>query len=119
MKKSDEEKVIEIAKDLEMKEKMYNEMPKDTLVNILVMKDLLDETFEPEGNDMNLWCYVSDWVGTKYLTNEQPREYVLFNKPIYMSDGEVNIRIPKCMEGMFPDIKYGDSPVKVSLTTAY
>ena len=119
MKKSNDAKVLEIVKDLDMKEKMYNEMSKKSLVNLLVMKDLLDDTFEPEGNDMNLWYYVSDWTGAKYLTNEQPKEYLIFNKTIFMSDGEVNIRVPKCMEGMFPSINYGDEPVKVSITTAY
>ena len=119
MEKSDETKVLEIVKDLEMKEKMYNEMSKETLVNLLVMKDLLDECFEPEEHDMNLWYYVSDWTGVKYLTNEQPQKHILFNKAIYMSDGEVNIRVPKCMESLFPDIKYEDEPVKVKITAAY
>lgn len=119
MEKSDDAKVIEIMKDLEMKEKMYNEMSKETLVNILVMKDLLDEAFEPEGNEMNLWYFVSDWSGAKYITNEQPRKHILYGKTVYMTDGEVNIRVPKCMEPLFPEIKYEDEPVKVSISTSY
>lgn len=119
MDKSDEFKVSEIIKDLDEKEKMYNEMSKKTLVNILVMKDLLEEVFEPEENDMNLWYFVSDWTGAKYLTNEQPQKYIRYGKTVYMTDGEVNIRVPKCMEPLFPDIKYEDEPIKVSITTAY
>ena len=119
MEKSDETRVLEIMKDLEMKEKMYNEMSKETLVNILVMKDLLDEAFEPEGNKMNFWYFVSDWTGAKYITNEQPKKHILYGKTVYMTDGEVNIRVPKCMESLFPEIKYEDEPVKVSITTAY
>ena len=119
MEKSDDTKVLEIMKDLDMKEKMYNEMSKETLVKILVMKDLLEETFEPEGNDMNFWYFVSDWTGAKYLTNQQPKRYVHFGKTVYMTDGEINIRVPKCMETLFPEIKYEDEPVNVSISTSY
>lgn len=119
MEKSDETKVLEIVRDLEMKEKMYNEMSKETLVNLLVMKDLLDESFEPEGNKMNLWYYVSDWTGVKYLSNEQPKKYIRYGMTLYISDGEVNIRVPNCMEPLFPEIKYTDEPVKVSIATSY
>lgn len=119
MEKNNDAKVIEIMQDLEMKEKMYNEMSKETLVSILVMKDMLDETFEPEGNEMNLWCFVSDSSGVKYLTNEQPRKCIYSGKTTYITDGEVNIRIPKCMEVLFPEIEYEDEPVKVNISTSY
>lgn len=30
--------------------------------------------------------------------------------------GEINIRVPVCMEKMFPEIKYGDEPKKVKVS---
>ena len=119
MEKSDEVKVAEIITSLQEKEKAYNKMPKKTLVDLLVVRDMLDESFEPEGKEMNLWYYVSDWTGVKYLSNEQPKKHIVFNKVIYMSDGEVNIRVPKCMEPLFPEMKYEDEPAKVRIATSY
>ena len=112
--------IQQMMKEWENKEKMYIELPKDKLVDRLILceMELASEKAEPV-NMMELWYYVSDWTGVKYLTNEEPQKYMVFNKATYMSDGEVNIRVPKCMESLFPNIKYEDEPVKVKITADY
>ena len=35
---------------------------------------------------------------------------------IRFTNGEVNIRVPKKMEAMFPEIKYGSEPMKVKVS---
>ena len=119
MEDNDKKKVAKIISDLEEKEKIYNEMSKDTLVNMLVLRDLLDDSFQPDDGRMILWYFVSDWTGAKYLTNEEPRKYFRHGKMLYMTDGEVNIRVPEVMAQVFPKIKYGDGPVKVCINIAF
>ena len=119
MEKSDEVKLAEMMSDLQEKEKIYNEMSKESLVNLLVLRDLLDNSFEPDDGRMNLWYFVSDWTGAKYLTEKEPRKYIRYGKAVYMTDGEVNIRVPVVMEQVFPQIKYGDDPVKVCINLAF
>ena len=116
MEKSDDARVLEIVQDLSAKEKAYNEMTKESLVSMLVMRDMLDESFEPEGKSMKLWYFVSDWTESKYLTNELPKKYITHGKAVYMTDGDVNIKVPATMEPLFPEIKYGDEPVKVRIS---
>lgn len=116
MEKSDDQKVAEIITDLKQREKMYNEMSKETLVDLLVVRDMFEDSFEPDGNGTKLWYFVSDWSESKYLTNERPTKHVSNGKEFWTTEGEVNIRVPACMETIFPTIKYGDEPVKVGLT---
>lgn len=119
MDKNDEAKIIEMMERLNEKEKMYSEMDSKTLAKMLTLNEMFEEAFDPEEKKMNLWYYVSDWTDAKYLTNEKPTRYIVFNRAVYMSDGEVNIRVPKCMEPLFPQIKYEDEPVIVSITTSF
>lgn len=120
MKKSEDRKAREVMSDLKMKEKMYNGMSKKDLVNLLVAKDLLEESFEVLKQDVTLWYFVSDSTGTKYIASEKPKKYTTFlDGDVYLTDGEINIRVPKCMESMFPFIEYGDEPKKVSLSVSY
>lgn len=122
MDKSVEEKdFVEIIKEVSEKEKIYNAMTKKELVDILITKELLDKSLEPEEHGINLWYYASDDTGVKYLTNEEPHNYYMVDddKSLYMSEGEVNIRVPKCMEGLFPEIRCEDGPVKVSVSVEY
>lgn len=121
-KKNDDEKLLEVFKHSEELEKMYKEMDKETLINIMLFKDMMNEAFETENGDVRLWCFVSDQGGDKYLSNEHPKSYFVdgrFGPGLLLSDGEVNIRIPKSMEPMFPDIKYGDEPVMVTLSISF
>ena len=118
MENNDEAKFYEILKNASEKEKLYREMDKETLVNLLVLNDTFDQAFEPDGKEMKLWYYVSDWTGAKYLTNEMPRKNYCCGKLVYTTDGEVDIRVPVCMEALFPEIKYEDEPITVKISTA-
>ena len=106
-----------LFKDLSNREKFYNEQSKETLVNMLVLKDMLDESVDDEGRETGLWCYVADDTGIKYLSNALPK--LMINCGVYYTDGEVNIRVPECMTSMFPDVKYGDEPVKVNISISF
>ena len=121
MEKTDDEKMIAAFKRSNELEKQFNEMSKETLVNIMVFKELMDDAFEPEEHEMNLWCYVADESGVKYITNERPQQFLTKDSktPIFLTDGDIQIRVPKAMECMFPDIKPGDEPVKVSRSISF
>ena len=86
---------------------------------------------EAATHSMELWYFVSDETGVKYLSDEKPKAYFTTSnqaeytkvgvirdipKTILLTDGEINIRVPKKMESMFPEIKYGDDPIKVTLS---
>lgn len=118
MEKSDDQKVADIITDLKQREKMYNEMSKEALVDLLVVRDMFEDSFEPDGNGTKLWYFVSDWSESKYLTNERPTKHVSNGREFWTSDGEINIRVPACMETILPNIKYGDEPVRVALTVS-
>lgn len=104
-------------------EATYRDMPKDDLVNLLVFKDAMAEetSFCPDSGSAWLWLYVADETGLKYLSNERPKLH--FSKdspaPIYLTEGDVEIRVPKALEGIFPDMKPGDLPVRVKLNVGY
>ena len=120
MEKINETKTTEIK----FNEKLYNDMSKESLVKLLILRDMLDLHLVPENNTVTLWCYVADKTGCKYITNEMPKQFFVAdhtedNEGLYLTDGEVNIRVPKCMDSMFPDLKYGDEPMKIDLTITF
>lgn len=123
--------IMQMVNDFKAKEDIYNELPKDKLVDRLIMceMELAARDEEATAQTMELWYFVSDETGTKYLSNVKPKRFIAFGsgekdedgfpkisgKVALMTDGEVNIRVPLCMEKMFPEIKYGDDPVKVKV----
>ena len=130
MEKRDDEALKEIFKRSDELEKMYNEMTKENLVNMLVFKQMMDEAFDvdEENHSTELWFYVADKTGAKYLSNEPPKKYIsvgggdfgwLDADHFLMSSGEVSIRVPDALVGLFPDLKYGDDPVKVKLSVSF
>ena len=120
MEKNDEE-LIGLFKEMRELEKKYNEMPKETLVNILILREVMEDKFEPDGDKVNLWYYVADESGVSYLTNERPTPHLIRDEktPIFLTNGDVQIRVPKALESMFPQLKPGDEPVKVSLSISF
>ena len=119
MDKTDEEKLEGIMLDMKQREKFYNGMTKEELVNLLLMRDMLEDSFEPDVEETKLWYFTSDWTETKYLTNERPTKHIAYGKEIWTTDGEINIRVPACMETILPEIKYGDEPVKIRLSVSF
>ena len=123
MKTKEEVRLEEEMTNYKMSEKMYNEMSKEDLVKLLLFRDMFDLHLEPSDESVTLWCFVSDETGGKYLTDEKPQLLFIGDKSatngLYLTEGEVNIRIPKCLESLFPDLKYGEDPVKVNLTISY
>lgn len=120
MEKSDDEKLIGIFERMKQLQKEYENVSKEQLIDLLVLRAMSEETFEAEGHKINLWCYVSDKTGLKYLTNELPKKYYPISEDsVYLSEGDINIRVPNSMNSMLPDIKYGDDPVKVQLSVSF
>ena len=121
MDKSDDERLMDTFKRMKQLEKQYQEETKEDLINLLVLKQMADEVLEVEGKSIKLWCYVADKTGLKYLTNELPERYFTLKDRdgVFITEGEINIRIPKMMEPLFPDIKYGDEPVLVKLSVSF
>ena len=135
MKTKEEHDFIDVINDFYAREKFYNEQSKEALVNMLLMKDMLDDAFDAENHEMQLWYYVGDDTGAKYLSNKMPKVYFILDDPlitvntddvpiakpkqVWITDGEVNIRVPKCMESMFPTLKYGDNPVKINMSIVF
>lgn len=133
--KWDDENLLETLKDFSNtfndKEKIYRELPKDKLVDRLIMCEMELAARDEEGTAhmMELWYFVGDETGTKYLSDKKPEIYftakyedfgndgdiMYVPQQILMTDGEINIRVPKKMESMFPYIKYGDDPIKVKV----
>ena len=84
MEKNDDEKLIAAFKRSNELEKQLKEMSKEALVNIMVFKELMEDAFEPEEHGMNLWYYVADESGVKYITNERPQQFLTKDsKPLY------------------------------------
>lgn len=123
--------IQQIMKEWENKEKMYNELPKDKLVDRLILCEMELSARYEEGTAhmMELWYFVGDETGAKYLSDKKPEIYFIAKyedfgddgdtmyvpQQILMTDGEINIRVPKKMEEMFPEIRYGDDPIKVKV----
>ena len=115
-------RMLEFFDEARESEKIYGEMTKEELINLLICNDFLKNSLEMFENKIDLWYYVGDGTGAKYISDEAPKMCMtcLDKKDMFlMSDGEVNIRIPDCMEGMFPELKYGDAPVKIELSINY
>ncbi len=103
-------------------EKMLKKLTKEQLIDILVIKLLADNApFEPTGKTMSLWYFKDPETGAKYLSNERPKKYINASsgQPFLLSEGEVNIRIPKIMESMFPELKCADVPLKIDLAVSF
>ena len=130
IKDKDAGSLLEMISEVEFRKQKYANLSKDEILDRLIMTEmLLSELKNPEKN-IDLWYYVSDEDECKYLTNESPKIgfynpqevqtdrspfTVVIPKKMLFSDGEINIRVPKCMERIFPEIKYGDSPIKINL----
>jgi len=131
--KKDFGNILEAISEMNLKEDFYNKMPKDKLVDRLILCEMeLDaKNKEADEHSIELWYFVSDETGAKYLTDEKPKVYLSFDpaeesssevipikgSKVWMTDGEVNIRVPVCMEKMFPEIKYGDEPIRVKVSS--
>ena len=125
--------IVQMMDEWKLKEQAYKEFPKDKLIDRLILCEieLGAKTKEADEHSMELWYFVGDETGAKYLSDEAPKMYFFTEKgvsqpnkdgkytfkpnKIWLTDGEINIRVPKKMEPMFPTIKYGDSPIKVKL----
>ena len=116
------EDLMNMINEFYSKEKAYAELPKDKLIDRLIMCEMeLEGTKEAETvNFMELWYFVGDKSGVKYLSDEKPVSILVENdngqEVIRFTNGEVNIRVPKKMEAMFPEIKYGSEPMKVKVS---
>lgn len=124
MEKKDDERLKEIFDRMRVLEEQYKEMTKEDLINIMVFKDMMNEAFEidEDKHEVKLWCYVSDETGVLYISDTQPVKYVSSkgNLPgVYLSDGEVNVRVPDALRPMFPDLKHGDEPVRFKLSVSF
>lgn len=113
--------IVEMMNEIKQVEKTYNEMSKEELVELLVTKHISEMCFEPKNHETDLWYFSDQETGSKYLTNEFP--YICFSGsskyPIRLTKGEVNIRIPKIMESMFPDLGEYGTPTKVHLSVSF
>ena len=126
------EDVAKLVTEWKLREDAYNEMPKDKLITRLIMTEMELEGRDEEATEhsIELWYFVSDETGAKYLSDEKPKAHLSFGpaeessgeivpikgSKVWFTDGEINIRVPVCMEKMFPEIKYGDDPIKVILS---
>ena len=123
--------IMKMVNEFKAKEKIYNELPKDKLVDRLIMCEMELSARDEEGTAhmMELWYFVGDETGAKYLSDKKPEIYFIAKyedfgddgdtmyapQQVMMTDGEINIRVPKKMEAMFPEIRYGDDPIKVKV----
>jgi hypothetical protein len=133
--KKDFGSIIEAISEINLKEDLYDKMPKDKLIDRLIMCEMELEARDNEAaeHSIELWYFVSDDTGAKFLTDEEPKPYFIdvneklpdtlgketfavITKKVLLTDGEINIRVPKKMESMFPEIKCGDEPIKVKLS---
>ena len=134
MEKSNERSPVDIMKmvnEFKLKMDAYSELPKDKLIDRLIMceMELAARDEEDTAHMMELWYFVGDETGVKYLSDRKPKIYftakyedfgddgdtMYVPQQILMTDGEINIRVPKKMEAMFPEIRYGDDPIKVKV----
>ena len=109
--------LMEMFDEIELRKNKYENLSKDSLLDRLVMTEMLLSELKNPDKNIELWYYVSSNDECKYLTDEKPKVYFSASQETLYSDGEINIRVPKCMERMFPDIKYGDEPIRVTLGT--
>ena len=124
MEKGDDERLKDTFKRMKELEEQYQEETRESLINLLVFKEMAQEMLDTKENHIVLWCYVADKTGLKYLTDEMPKKYFTFNEfngadAVYITEGEINIRVPKSMESIFPSIRYGDAPVMVQLSVSF
>lgn len=122
MNNTDENKLMGIFKEASEIEEQLEKMDKKDLINLLVIKHL-DDTgpLVPYENKIELWYYMDPETGAKYLSNELPKTYSSSSSkyPIILSDGEVNLRVPKIMEKMFPTPNAEGNPMKVCLSVSW
>ena len=138
MEKSNERGPVDIMKmvnEFKLKMDAYSELPKDKLIDRLIMCEIELNAREEETKEhmMELWYFVSDETGVKYLSDKEPKAYftakyedfgddgdtMYVPQQVMMTDGEINIRVPKKMESMFPEIQKDESPIKVHLSVSF
>ena len=118
--------LMSLAQEKEKRYAMYYNV--ETLAHRLALTEMLYEEYTDPDKTMKLWYFVGDETEAKYLSNKKPEMHfdgeskvsehgVVTDLPniVWLTDGEINIRVPKCMEKMFPEIKYGDGPIEVKL----
>ena len=138
MEKSNERGPVDIMKmvnEFKLKMDAYSELPKDKLIDRLIMceMELTAREERAEEHIMELWYFVSDETGVKYLSDKEPKVYftakyedfgddgdtMYVPQQVMMTDGEINIRVPKKMESMFPEIQKNEPPIKVRLSVSF
>lgn len=130
-----------VTVEWELKEQAYKDLPKDKLIDRLIMCEMeIDELYKEslrKNEGEALWYYVGDKTGAKYISDQKPEHYYYCDsvklysakqdykieqsdiEEMYVSNGEVNIRIPNGMEKMFPALKYGDAPIKIRMDISF
>ena len=122
MEKTNDEKLLNLFQEVASLESKLNEMSKEELINLLVIKFLNEYApTEPDEKGIDLWYYIDPESGSKYITNECPEGYMTSSSeyPVFLTDGEINIRVPNMMEGIFPELNTESTPVKVHLTVSF
>ena len=122
MDKDSETKLFNVFKELAAFEKELQEMNKDELINLLTIRFFEDITpFKPDNGEADLWYYMDPESGAKYITNEFPKSFLVPNSeyPMILTEGEINIRVPKLMEGMLPEAYEDGTPRKIHLTVSF
>ena len=120
MERTNEEKLMGTLNRLKRQEAAYNEMSKEELVKLLVFRDMMDENCCPEEREVTLWYFIADKSEAKYLSDEMPIKYFTpgDSDGIFVTDGEVNIRVPNMLEEILPEMKFGDEPTLVKITVS-
>ena len=133
--KRDPVDIMEMVNEFKLKVDAYSELPKDKLIDRLIMceMELTAREERAEEHIMELWYFVSDETGVKYLSDKEPKVYftskyedfgddgdtMYVPQQVMMTDGEINIRVPKKMESMFPEIQKDEPPAKVRLSVSF
>ena len=133
--KRDPVDIMEMVNEFKLKVDAYSELPKDKLIDRLIMceMELTAREERAEEHIMELWYFVSDETGVKYLSDKEPKVYftskyedfgddgdtMYVPQQVMMTDGEINIRVPKKMESMFPEIQKNEPPIKVRLSVSF
>lgn len=122
MEKSNDDKLLEMFHEVSELEKRLNEMSREELISLLITRFLGEfAPFEPDKKEIDLWYYMDAETGTKYISNEFPKAFLTSSSkyPVFLSEGEINIRVPNMMESMFPEIQKDEPPTKVHLTVSF
>ena len=137
MEKTNDERLIETMERCKELEERYSKMTKEELISYLVFKEMMAEAVDPEKHKVSLWCFVGDDTNAMYLTEREPKEVMVYSPgelklyedgvvpstvhfdKLYFTEGEVNIRVPKVLEELFPVMTFGDTPQRIQLTISF